>query len=106
MLPGSDEDAVTALYQMHYRPLVRLATLLVGDIALAEGVVQDCFVVMLGGWRRLRAADRALPYLRRSVIDRGRMRLAAPNTLTGNTGRPPFGRHVPFRLAAPGPVSA
>ena len=38
MLPGWDEDAVAALYQVHYRPLVRQAALLVGDIALAEDV--------------------------------------------------------------------
>ncbi len=57
---------------MHYRPLVRLAAPLAGDTALAEDVVQDCLVAMLGGWRRLRAADQALPYLRQSVINRSR----------------------------------
>jgi RNA polymerase sigma-70 factor (sigma-E family) len=70
--PGWDEGAVAALYQMHYRPLVRLAALLVGDIALAEDVVQDCFVAMHGAWRRLEDADRAKHYLRRSVINRSR----------------------------------
>jgi len=51
-LPGWAEDAVAALYQRHYRPLVRLAALLAGDTAVAEDVVQDCFVALHGGWRR------------------------------------------------------
>ena len=36
--------AVTALYLAHYRPLVRLAALLVQDLATAEEIVQDAFV--------------------------------------------------------------
>ena len=75
MLPGWDEDAVAVLYQVHYRPLVRLAALLVSDIALAEDVVQDCFVAMHGAWQRLNAADRAPHYLRQSVINRCRSQL-------------------------------
>jgi RNA polymerase sigma-70 factor (sigma-E family) len=69
---GWDEAAVAALYQAHYEPLVRLAALLVGDTTMAEDVVQDCFVALHGGWRRLRAADHALPYLRQSVVNRSR----------------------------------
>ena len=47
---GGDADrAVTALYRTHYRSLVRLAVLLVRDIATAEDVVQDSFVAMHGG---------------------------------------------------------
>jgi RNA polymerase sigma-70 factor (sigma-E family) len=69
---GWDEDAVVALYQAHFGPLVRLAALLVGDTAMAEDVVQDCFVALHGGWQRLRAADQAVPYLRQSVVNRSR----------------------------------
>jgi RNA polymerase sigma-70 factor (sigma-E family) len=64
--------AVTALYLAHYRPLVRLAALLVQDLAAAEEVVQDAFVAVHAAWRRLPDADHALSYLRRSVIDRSR----------------------------------
>lgn len=64
--------AVTALYLAHYRPLVRLAALLVQDLATAEEVVQDAFVAVHAAWRRLPDADHALSYLRRSVIDRSR----------------------------------
>jgi RNA polymerase sigma-70 factor (sigma-E family) len=73
-LPAAwDADAaVTALYTAHYKALVGLATLLVRDRATAEEVVQDSFVAMHSGWRRLREPDRALSYLRRSVVNRSR----------------------------------
>ncbi len=71
----ADRDAdcaVTALYAAHYRSLVRLAALLVGDVATAEEVVQESFVAMHSGWRRLRDSDKALCYLRQSVVNRSR----------------------------------
>ena len=67
--------AVTALYLAHYRPLVRLAALLVQDLTTAEEIVQDAFVAVHAAWRRLPDADHALPYLRRSVINRSRWAL-------------------------------
>jgi RNA polymerase sigma-70 factor (sigma-E family) len=72
LVPGDrDADrAVTALYAANYRSLVRLAELLVRDVATAEEVVQDSFVAMHGGWRRLRDLDMALSYLRQSVVNR------------------------------------
>ena len=66
------DQAVTALYSAHYRSLVRLATLLVRDVATAEEVVQDAFVAMHGAWRRVREPDKALSYLRQSVVNRSR----------------------------------
>jgi RNA polymerase sigma-70 factor (sigma-E family) len=68
---GPDE-AVTVLYQAHYAVLVRAAALLIGDLAAAEDVVQDSFVAMHRAWWRLRDTNKALPYLRRSVINRSR----------------------------------
>ena len=68
---GADR-AVTELYSVHYRALVRLAALLVRDIRTAEEVVQDSFVAMHGGWQRLRDAEAALAYLRRAVVNRSR----------------------------------
>ena len=53
----SADRAVTELYSMHYRALVRLAALLVRDTPTAEEVVQDSFVAMHDGWQRLRDAD-------------------------------------------------
>jgi RNA polymerase sigma-70 factor (sigma-E family) len=60
------------MYGEHYRSLVRLAAFLVGDVAIAEDVVQDSFVAMHDTWRRLRNNEKALSYLRRSVVSRSR----------------------------------
>lgn len=66
------DQAVTALYSANYRSLVRLAAMLVRDAGTAEEVVQDAFVAMHDGWRRLRDPDKALSYLRQSVVNRSR----------------------------------
>src|SRR5215813_12749093 len=63
--------AVTAIYTTHYRSLVRLAVLLVRDTATAA-VVQDAFIAMHSSWRRLRDTEKALAYLRQSVVNRSR----------------------------------
>lgn len=62
------DGAVAALYHMHYGPLVRLAALLVQDVDLAEGLVQDSFVAMHSAWRSLASCDRAISYLYRAVV--------------------------------------
>ena len=70
---GRDADrALTGLYLTHYRPLVRMAALLVQDLATAEEIVQDSFVALHAAWRRLPGTDHALDYLRRAVVDRSR----------------------------------
>jgi RNA polymerase sigma-70 factor (sigma-E family) len=66
------DQAVTTLYSANYRSLVRLSILLVRDVATAEEVVQDAFVAMHGAWRRLRDPEKALSYLRQSVVNRSR----------------------------------
>ena len=63
---------VAALYAEHYRPLVRLAVLLVSDLASAEEIVQEAFADLHGAWRTLPGPDAALRYLRRSLIRRSR----------------------------------
>jgi RNA polymerase sigma-70 factor (sigma-E family) len=75
----SADDAVTELYRTEYRPLVRVAGLILRDVAEAEDVVQDAFVAMHGRWRRLRDPDRAVGYLRQCVVNgcRDRLRHAA-----------------------------
>ena len=65
-------QALTEIYREQYRPLVRMATLLTRDAATAEEVVQDCFVAMHAAWPRLRDNDKALAYLRQSVLNRAR----------------------------------
>jgi RNA polymerase sigma-70 factor (sigma-E family) len=66
------DEAVTALYTDHYRSLVRLSSLLLRDTMQAEEVVQDAFVAMHGAWRRIQDQDKALAYLRQTVVNRSR----------------------------------
>jgi RNA polymerase sigma-70 factor (sigma-E family) len=66
------DEVIAGLYRSHYTALVRAAALLVGDVATAEGVVQDSFVAMHHAWWRLRDPNKALPYLRRAVMNRAR----------------------------------
>jgi RNA polymerase sigma-70 factor (sigma-E family) len=69
------DEAVTSLYAAHYRGLVRLSALLLRDVGEAEEVVQDAFVAMHGRWQRLRDTDKALAYLRRSVLNGAHSRM-------------------------------
>lgn len=71
----SADEAVTAMYSAHYRALVRMAAFLLHDVGAAEDVVQDAFVDMHGKWGRLRDPDKALAYLRQSVVNRSRSAL-------------------------------
>jgi RNA polymerase sigma-70 factor (sigma-E family) len=82
------ERAVTALYTEHYRSLVRLAAFLVQDTATAEEVVQDSFVAMQSGWRRLRDCEKALPYLRQAVVNRSRSVLRHRVVVDRNAPKP------------------
>jgi RNA polymerase sigma-70 factor (sigma-E family) len=82
------DRAVTAIYASHYRSLVRLASLLVRDVATAEEVVQDSFVAMHTAWRRLRDSDKALSYLRQSVVNRSRSVLRHRMVVDRNAPKP------------------
>jgi RNA polymerase sigma-70 factor (sigma-E family) len=89
---GIDWDAdraVTELYSTNYRSLVRLAALLIRDVATAEEVVQDSFVAMHSGWRRVCDSDKALSYLRQSVVDRSRSVLRHRVVADRNAPEPP-----------------
>jgi RNA polymerase sigma-70 factor (sigma-E family) len=70
--PWDADHAVTQLYAAHYTSLVRLVTLLVRHSGEAEEIVQDAFVAMHGKWHSLREPDKALAYLRRSVVNGAR----------------------------------
>jgi RNA polymerase sigma-70 factor (sigma-E family) len=70
--PWTADDAVTHLFASQYRPLVRLATLLLHDDGLAEEITQDAFVGLHRAWPRLRDPDKAVAYLRQSVVNRAR----------------------------------
>jgi RNA polymerase sigma factor (sigma-70 family) len=88
----SDADqAITAIYGTEYRSLVQLAAVLVGDVGIAEEVVQDSFVAMYGAWGRLRDRDRALAYLRQRVINQSRSALRQGMVADGNAPKPQRG---------------
>ena len=72
--PWSADEALTAVYAAHYASLVRLGALLLHDAGAAEEIVQDAFVAMHDRWSRLRDPDKALAYLRTSVVNRCRSR--------------------------------
>ena len=103
-IPELDADqAVTQLYTLHYQSLVRLAAVLVRDAATAEEVVQDSFVAMHAGWRRLRDPEKALAYLRQAVVNRSRSVLRHRAVTGGNpqqmlTDPPAAGGGVPGLL--------
>jgi len=65
-------EAVTEIYSGQYNQLVRLACLLVHDVQTAEEVVQDAFEAMHDAWQRLRDTEKALSYLRQTVVNRSR----------------------------------
>src|SRR5262249_45152770 len=66
------DEAVTRLFSAHYRQLVRLAALLLDDHSMAEELVQDAYVKLHQHWGQLRDPDRALGYLRTSVVNAAR----------------------------------
>jgi len=71
--PLSDAElAIATMYSTEYRSLVRISVVLVGDVGTAEEVVQECFIAMYAAWRRLKNVDKAVNYLRRSVVNRSR----------------------------------
>ena len=67
-----DADAgqqVTALFEAHALGLIKLAKVMLGDQSIAEDVVQEAFVGMYRRWASLRDRDKALGYLRASVLN-------------------------------------
>ena len=58
------DEAVSRLFDEHYRGLCRLAGLLLGDSAAAEEVVQEAFLRTFSGWWRVRHPERAQWYLK------------------------------------------
>jgi RNA polymerase sigma-70 factor (sigma-E family) len=85
----SADCAVTELYSLHYKPLVRLAALLVRDVPTAEEVVQDAFVAMHDAWERLREAENALAYLRQAVVNRSKSVLRHRTVVDKNLPKAP-----------------
>jgi RNA polymerase sigma-70 factor (sigma-E family) len=68
------DSELSALYREQYRPLVRLAALLLDDVPTAEEVVQDAFVRMHHAWGRVDDASKRPAYLRSIVLNGARSR--------------------------------
>lgn len=85
---------VSALYHAHRLGMVRLAVLLVDDLATAEDVVQDAFTAL---YRRhgehITEVDNALGYLRTAVVNTSRSVLRRRRTVRAWT--PPAAADVP-----------
>ncbi|MEU9235734.1 RNA polymerase sigma factor [Streptomyces subrutilus] len=92
--PGGPPPTVTALYHAHRLRMVRLAVLLVDDLATAEDVVQDAFTAL---YRRhgehITEVDNALGYLRTAVVNTSRSVLRRRRTARAWT--PPAPADVP-----------
>jgi RNA polymerase sigma-70 factor (sigma-E family) len=79
---------VTALYEAHALGLMRLALLMVGDRPSAEDVVQDAFIGLYRRWRTLTDTDKAVAYVRSSVLNGARsvLRRRARQAATASAG--------------------
>jgi RNA polymerase sigma-70 factor (sigma-E family) len=62
-------DALAELYELHFGAALRLAYLLTGEVDLAEDLVQDAFVRLIGRFGQLRSPDAFDAYLRRTVVN-------------------------------------
>jgi RNA polymerase sigma-70 factor (sigma-E family) len=73
---GSREDCsanvMIAVFTGQYPALVRLAAMLLDDSHAAEDVVQDAYIRVAARHHRLRDPNRALAYLRQTVVNLAR----------------------------------
>jgi RNA polymerase sigma-70 factor (sigma-E family) len=69
--------ALEDLHRGHYRSLVRLASLLVDDVATCEELVQDAFVAVFRKPGLVRDQDKLPAYLRSAVLNGARSHLRA-----------------------------
>jgi RNA polymerase sigma-70 factor (sigma-E family) len=87
------DDFVASLFRAHGLALFRVALLLIGDQASAEDVVQDAFLGFHRAVPGLRDKDKALAYLRASVVNgcRSVQRSRRRAWLRGVEHEPPVG---------------
>jgi RNA polymerase sigma-70 factor (sigma-E family) len=87
--PLEEPDELAALYEEHYRSLVRLASLLVDDLGDCEELVQDAFVSVWRRRGRLVAVDRLPAYLRSAVLNGARSHLRKVRVRRRHDEQPP-----------------
>jgi len=95
---------VATLYRLHYPALVRLAALLIPDLATAEDIVQDAFAAVHGRWHVQPDTDAALAYLRWSVVHQSRSvpPLGGSAAGTGEPGSAAMGEPGSAAMGEPG----
>ena len=74
--------------RQHAVAVLRWQQGMVRDVATAEEVVQDSFIAMHTAWRRIRDNDKALSYLRQSVVNRSRSVLRHRVVVDRNAPKP------------------
>ncbi len=92
-IPSDREAAVRALYEERHAEVVRFATFIMGDVHAAEDATQEAFMRVYDAWDRLEDHDRAVAYLRATIVNlsRGRHR----HRLVAERNQPPRLMAVP-----------
>lgn len=85
---GSAVTDLPALYDQHYRSLVKLASFYVDDVESAEEVVQDAFVKLVKGRIRVESGKEAA-YLRSMVLNGARSALRKRRVRRNKHPEPP-----------------
>jgi RNA polymerase sigma-70 factor (sigma-E family) len=78
--PPAAPITIDDLYRTHRMQMVRLAILLVDDMASAEDVVQEAFAGLYRNWGGLRDRSAAIGYLRTAVVNGSRSMLRRRRT--------------------------
>ena len=71
--PRTERAGFDALFDKSFEPMKRLAFLLGADDP--ENIAQEAFVRLYDNWARLTDQDKALPYLRKIVVNLSKARL-------------------------------
>lgn len=69
------DERLGELYARHAAAALRLAFLLTGDRSVAEDLVQEAFIRLIGRLRHLRRPDAFDSYLRRTIVNLSRNRM-------------------------------
>src|SRR5580698_6985726 len=101
-IAASPARYVTELFQAHHLELVRLAVVMVGDLATAEDVVQDAFEQLHRRWRTLRKQSSALDYARSAVLNGSRSVLRRRSVARRHAARISASSHQDADAAAVG----
>jgi RNA polymerase sigma-70 factor (sigma-E family) len=80
MTTDTSPPTLEGLFHDQRLPMVRLALLLVDDLASAEDVVQDAFAGLVKAWDRLDSESALRAYLRTSVVNASRSMLRRRRT--------------------------